>query len=93
MRNPHAKLYHPLDTYPNLCYTVAMNNIKALLTERGKSIYWLHKQVGMSYQAVHKLANAPAIPPGTTWGTLTRIAAALAVSVDELTKGGDGDSS
>jgi len=62
----------------------AMNNIKNLLTERGKSIYWLHKQVGMSYQAVHKLVNAPAIPPGTTWGTLTRIAAALGVGVEEL---------
>jgi DNA-binding Xre family transcriptional regulator len=64
-----------------------MNNIKALLTERGRSIYWLAHEVGMSYQAIHKLANAPAIPPGTTWQTLQRVAAALGVSVDELTKG------
>ena len=62
----------------------AMNNIKALLAVRGKSIYWLAHEVSMSYQAVHKLVNAPAIPPGTTWRTLTRIAAALGVGVAEL---------
>jgi len=61
-----------------------MNQIKRLLSQRGKSIYWLARQAGMSYQAIHALANSATIPTGTAWGTLQKVAAALGVSVDEL---------
>lgn len=32
-------------------------NIASLLEERGKTRYWLSKQIGMSHQNVTKLAN------------------------------------
>ena len=62
------------------------NRIKDILETQGRSIYWLAKQVEMSYQAIHALVNSPEIPTGTAYGTVTRISEALGVSIDELSE-------
>ena len=60
------------------------NRIKKLLGARGRSIYSLANEIKMSYQAIHKLANARRIPGGTYYSTLRKIADALGVGVDDL---------
>lgn len=32
-------------------------NIPALLKKKGKSMYWLYKQLGMSYENFRRMAN------------------------------------
>ena len=66
------------------------NRIKELLEQQGQSIYWLANEVGMSYQAIHKLANSEMIPGGTAWDTLRKVAEALGVGVNELEENGNG---
>lgn len=70
-----------------LVATLARNRIKDILDDQGKSIYWLAKQIKMSYQAVHSLVNAPHIPEGTSYGTLKRICEVLNVGIDDLVNG------
>lgn len=62
----------------------AKNRIPDILTKQKRSIYWLAKQVEMSYQAIYALVNAAEIPDGTSYGTLAKISDALGVSIDEL---------
>lgn len=60
------------------------NNIKSLLTQKGWSIYELHKKAGLTYNATHSLVRADKIPDGTSYGTLKRVARALGVKIDDL---------
>lgn len=60
------------------------NRILDILDAQGRSIYWLAKQVKMSYQAIHRLVKSPTIPEGTAYGTLRRVSQALDVGVDDL---------
>ena len=63
---------------------VRENRILSILQAQGRSIYWLAKQVEMSYQSIHRLAKSPSIPEGTSYGTLRRVSRVLDVSVDDL---------
>ena len=67
-----------------IAMTERRNRIKELLSARGRSIYGLANEVGMSYQAIHRLVNARRIPGGTSYSTLRKIADALGVGVDDL---------
>lgn len=60
------------------------NQIQGILESKGLSIYRLAKRVEMSYQSIHKLATATAIPEGTAYGTLRRVSGALGVTIDDL---------
>jgi DNA-binding Xre family transcriptional regulator len=60
------------------------NNIETILTERGLSIYRLSKSTKLSYNTTHSLVKAEAIPDGTAYGTLKKIAKVLGVRIDDL---------
>ena len=62
----------------------AKNRIQDILVQQGKSIYWLAKTAGMSYQAIHSLVTSSEIPSGTSYGTLKRVSDALGVGIDDL---------
>jgi len=64
--------------------TTRRNKIMDLLRQRDWSIYRLHQETGMSYQAIHKLATSDEIPAGTSYGTLLAVSRALGVSVSDL---------
>lgn len=67
-----------------LAVDMGQNKIKALLEQRGMSVYRLQKKTGLSYQTLHALVNAEEIPEGTAYGTLKRVAEALEVTVSDL---------
>lgn len=70
-----------------LVATLPRNRIEEVLEARGKSIYWLAKAIGMSYNAVYSLVKSPEIPRGTSYGTLMKISDALGVGIEELENG------
>ena len=61
-----------------------LNNIKQLLEDRGWTMYKLHKETGMNYNTIHKVAKAEQIKDTTPYGTLKKIAKALGVGIDDL---------
>jgi DNA-binding Xre family transcriptional regulator len=60
------------------------NNIETILVERGLSIYRLQKTTKLSYNTTYSLVKAEAIPDGTAYGSLKKIAKALGVTIDAL---------
>ena len=60
------------------------SRIKELLDAQGKSIYWLANEAEMSYQAIYRLVHADAIPGGTSYSTLVKVAGALGVGIEDL---------
>lgn len=60
------------------------NQIPRLLEARGLTVYALAKRMQMPWHNVNKIVEAPAIPDGTEYKTLRKVAEVLGVSIDDL---------
>ena len=58
------------------------NNIKQLLIQQGKSIYWLEKQTGITYPTLFKLANNKS--ESIKFANLEKICNVIGCTLDEL---------
>ena len=58
------------------------NNIKKLLEQQNKSIYWLEKQTGITYPTLFKLANNKS--ESIKFSNLEKICNAIGCTFDQI---------